>query len=264
MTEKTQIEAKHYDAKVSEALDRGGIGDGILRGNDRLLRKAHEMYINLALKEISLRESSEVLDYGCGTGQKHLSLISSNTRLTGIDISETSVRVASAIASEKGLNANYLVMDAENLQFPADHFDVVLDCDSFSSLDMDKAFPALLQVMKPSASLICIETYGHNPFTNFRRRISVLTGRRTRWAAAHILKKKDWRKMQTSFAYSEIHYFGFFVLFAAPLANILPSFLLATAEAMDRLLFKISIFRNLAFKTVVLLKHPKKNNETSF
>jgi SAM-dependent methyltransferase len=156
------------------------------------------------------------------------------------------------------MNAQYQIMDCENMSFEDSFFDIVLDYGTFSSLDMNKALPHLIRVLKPDGTLIAIETFGHNPLTNLKRWFSMLTGRRTKWATAHIMKTEDWKIIKKEFSYSETHYFGFFVIFLGPVAKYCPEVILKIFESVDELFFKLHFLRRYAFKTIVVLRNPKK------
>lgn len=107
------------------------------------------------------------------------------------------------------------------MDFPDSHFDVIVDYGTFSSLDMSKALPEIIRVLKPAGTIICIETLGHNPFTNLKRTINVLLGKRTKWAATHIMKMKDWKHIFQYFIEYNIYYFGFTTLLLKPVYKIL-------------------------------------------
>ncbi|MEI6852783.1 MAG: class I SAM-dependent methyltransferase, partial [Bacteroidota bacterium] len=222
MADKTSIEANYYNRKASAFKGDDMTDDHIHKSNDRLLRKSHFYYEDAIRKELQKKLQGNILDYGCGPGFKNFPFASPDWKIFGIDISEVSISCAEKLAQERDINAHYQVMDCEKMTFEDSFFDVVLDYGTFSSLDMQKALPDLIRVMKPTASLIAIETFGHNPVTNLKRWISMLTGRRTRWATSHIMKTKDWKRIGLDFNSCSIQYFGFFVIFLGPLGKHCP------------------------------------------
>lgn len=256
MTEKTSIEASHYDKKASEGFDESS---GILQKSrmDKVLRKAQHCYEKKIKKILKEKGKGIILDYGCGTAYKNTQFASEQWKIIGIDVSSVSVDVANKIAASKKINAEYKIMDCEKMSFENNSFDIILDFGSFSSLDMGKAVPQLIRVLKPDGVLIAIETLGHNPVTNFKRWLNVLRGKRTRWAAGHIMKMRDWKSIARKFESFEIKYFGFHVIFLGPFIKICPNFILSFFEAVDTLFFKLGFTRRFAFKTVVVLKNRK-------
>lgn len=254
---KKDIEAKHYDEKASETQSNISGIEFTLSKSDRLLRQAHFCYINKAKMESTADTQLKILDYGCGTGVKHFAIIGNNN-LYGIDVSQKSIELANKFARENKLNAEYHVMDCENTSFENSTFDILLDYGTFSSLDFDKSSKEIVRILKSKSTVVAIETLGHNPITNLKRLINVLRGKRTKWAASHIMKTDDWKKISKLFEKTEISYFGFFVIFLGPIASFCPEFILKIAEVFDSLFFKIKPFRKFAFKTVVILRNPIK------
>ncbi|HNZ43733.1 MAG TPA: methyltransferase domain-containing protein [Bacteroidales bacterium] len=256
MNDKTKIETEHYDQK---AAVRGDDPDKIGKSRvDMALQNAHDCFIAQIKTLQAEKKSGLILDYGCGTGYKTMFLADDNWKIMGIDISSVSIEFANKAVQKNNANAMYQVMDCEQMQFSDNSFDLVIDYGTFSSLSMEKAFPELLRVLKPDGSLVAIETFGHNPLTNFKRWLNVRSGRCTKWAASHIMKKDDWKKMAGSFSECTMYYRGFLVLMLVPVFSICPRWLMRSVEAADRLFLKIPFFKYFAFKTVVVLKNPKK------
>ena len=151
-------------------------------------------------------------------------------------------------------------MDCEKMGFPENYFDIIFDGGTFSSIDINKAYPELSRILKPQGFLLGIETFGHNPFTNLKRKINKLIGKRTNWAAEHIFKIKDLEKAKDYFNKVDVYYFHLISWLAFPFLN-LPGgkFLLKFLETMEKILFKIRLLRKYAFKVVFIFSEPKKN-----
>ena len=75
-----------------------------------------------------------ILDVGCGIGGTSRYLASkfgSDTKVTGISISPKQIERATKLAQEKKLdNVEFKVIDALNMSFPDNSFDVVWACES--------------------------------------------------------------------------------------------------------------------------------------
>lgn len=258
-------EAEHYNSSAQNIADViGKFHEMKEYSNVGLLRAPHNFWHQTIQKATVNNQSCiHVLDYGCGTGVHSVEMASQNILLTGIDISSESIEMANKLKHETGSTANYHVMDCEQTIFDDHTFDIIIDYGTFSSLDIKAALTEILRILKPDGCLIAIETYGHNPFTNMKRWLNVLLKKRTKWAAGHIIRKKDLQKFASHFQHHEIHYFSFWVLFISPFKNVFPQKLylrlLSVTENMDRIMFKNSIFHKLAFKIVVILNNEKKN-----
>lgn len=76
-----------------------------------------------------------VLDAGCGTGEHALLAASSGVAVLGVDLAETAIIRARAKAAERGLDAEFTVADAFELEGLCRTFETVLDCGLFHTFD---------------------------------------------------------------------------------------------------------------------------------
>lgn len=227
---------------------------------DLFLRHAHlyfESKIMGFLKDYS--GTANLLDYGCGNGEKSIKYGSARCIVKGIDISELSITEANRNKNEY---CEYLIMDCEKTEFETSYFDVILDYGTFSSINTNIAFQEIIRILKPNGSLISIETFGHNPLINLKRKINVLRGKRTKWASDHIMKKNDWINLARSFQFVHIKYFGSVSYMFIPLIILIPekvkSKFLNIIYKFDEYVSNLSFMNKLSFKTVVVLKNPLK------
>ncbi len=72
-------------------------------------------------------EGLRVLDVGCGGGILSESMARLGARVTGIDVVEKNIRIASLHAAQEGLEIDYRAMTAAQLAATGDTFDVVLN-----------------------------------------------------------------------------------------------------------------------------------------
>jgi cyclopropane fatty-acyl-phospholipid synthase-like methyltransferase len=82
-----------------------------------------------------------VLDPGCGTGEHALQAASLGHEVVGVDLSSKAIEMAMTKASERGVNARFVVGDALRLSDLGAQFDTVLDCGLFHVLDDDERAP---------------------------------------------------------------------------------------------------------------------------
>jgi SAM-dependent methyltransferase len=250
-------EALHYDKKaLKKALNKK------VSVFDKTLFKANEKYFTIIQSLLSNNNNLVILDYGCGTGEKHLHLCSDNVKLIGIDISEKSIEFAKNLSSEKKYNAEFYVDDCEKTRFDNNTFDIILDFGTFSSLNLQSAVNEIVRILKPNGYLIAFETYGHNPLFNLKRKFNVLFGKRTSWAGSHIIKKKDYEFISSFFEKTEIYYFGLFTSLFVPLIILMPNKIsnkfLTLLNKFDQILFRYNFFKKLSFKTIAVFNHLKK------
>ena len=261
MEPRKQREIKYYEEKAQEQIKnlfQGG-GSADFEGfNPGILNSFSFCYQWLAKN----CRDKKVLDYGCGNGIHTVQIAKMGPeKVIGIDLSEKSLEIAKKRAGKENLEgrAEFLKMDCEKMEFPDKYFDVIFDGGTFSSLDLKKALPELSRVLKKDGNLIGIETFGHNPFTNLKRKINKLTGKRTGWAAEHILKEKDLKEAEKYFDKIETNFFHLVSWIVFPLLKLPGSkFLLKIFEAIDGMLLKPPLFKKYAFKIVFVFSQPKK------
>ncbi len=254
MEERKQKEIEYYDKKAEELLKEGDF-EGF---NPKDLSSFSFCY--QWLKENC--KGKIILDYGCGNGI-HSNFPAKNgaEKVIGIDLSGKSLEIAKERAKREGLGEKigFIQMDCEKMEFPADTFDIIFDGGTFSSIDIKKAYPELSRVLKPEGFLIGIETFGHNPFTNLKRKINKMSGKRTDWAAEHIFQMKDLKEAKNYFGKIETNYFHLISWLAFPFLG-LPGgrHILRMLEFFDKILLSIPFLRKYAFKIVFIFSEPRK------
>jgi 2-polyprenyl-3-methyl-5-hydroxy-6-metoxy-1,4-benzoquinol methylase len=77
------------------------------------------------------RITGSILDAGCGTGDNALYFASQGRTVTGIDFLAEPIQRARRKATERGLSATFLVMDALLLKDWTERFDTVIDSGLF-------------------------------------------------------------------------------------------------------------------------------------
>jgi len=207
-----------------------------------------------------------LLDYGCGNGIHSTWPAKNGAVVVGIDLSEKSLDVAKTRAQREELEdkTRFFKMDCEKTGFKDDSFDIVFDGGTFSSLDLKKALPELARILKPDGFLLGIETFGHNPLTNLKRRLNKVTGKRTEWAVSHIFRLEDLQEAKKYFDKTEIIFFHLTSWIIFPFLKIPGSkFFLNLFEAVDKVLLKIPFLRKYSFKVVFIFSHPHTKQEQS-
>lgn len=204
------------------------------------------------------------LEIGCGIGLHSHYCANICSRVHGIDISAEAIKSARKLTDTSLLSSGRLefsVGDAQKLFFSDNEFDLIINHEVFSSVDISIVIEELVRVLRTGGVVVSKETYGHNAIFNVKRRLNVLLGRRTAWAAAHIWRKEDFELAKQYFEEIEIKYFHLLVLFAAPLYFLpfkrLTKLVVRVLNRIDNFLLKIPILQPLAFKVVFVLKNPK-------
>jgi SAM-dependent methyltransferase len=79
-----------------------------------------------------------VLDAGCGTGENALHVASLGLSVLGVDVAETALAIAREKAKSRGIEVEFAVADAFDLQRLGRKFETVLDCGLFHTLNGDE------------------------------------------------------------------------------------------------------------------------------
>ncbi len=256
--DRKKIEIEHYDKLAREWQEKTSDGKTQEAKRDVELIDVMKMSSYQFIYDLLRKYVPEkrVLDYGCGHGMHTISIANMGAEeVIGIDLSKESLKIAEERVRSNviGNRIKFIKMDAEKLELPDDSFDVVFDGGTFSSIDINKAFSEIKRVLKPGGYLIGIETLGHNPLTNIKRWLSKKTGRRTEWAASHIMKMKDFKLARQYFKNIEVHFFHLTSLVAMPFQNIPGgTMLIKIFEGVDKILLKLPFLKRFAFKSVFI------------
>ena len=205
-------------------------------------------------------KDKKVLDYCCGNGDDSFIIAGKGaTEVIGIDLSQVSIDNCSQVALSEGLGdrTSFYVMDAEDLKFEDNYFDVITEYGVLHHLDLKKAYSELSRVLKPDGKCICVETLGHNPFIRLYRKIT--PNLRTKWEVKHILKKNNIEMAAEYFG--KINILGFFhlaTLAAVPFRSLtMFEFFLGMLETIDSVILKLPFLKWQAWQVVFTLSEPK-------
>ena len=263
MEERVKKEIEYYD-RAGQALKEPAVfnSDEVVDFEGfRPLKLASFRYCYELLKRSCA--GKKVLDWGCGNGVHTIPIARmASKKIIGIDLSEELLKMAREKSRKSGLadKIDFLKMDCEKTDFLNDEFDVIFDGGTFSSIDISKAFPELARILKPNGVLVGIETYGHNPYANFKRALNVKSGKRTAWAAAHIFNEAGLALAHKYFGKIEIRYFHLFSWVLFPFVGISwGARALDFIDPIDNIIIKIPFLRKYAFKVVFKFSNPIKN-----
>ena len=101
------------------------IHDGYYLTGKESKEEAQENLIKLLVDKAKIQAGSKILDVGCGIGGSSIWLAKNlNARTVGITISPGQVEIAQKMAQEQNANSSFLLMNAEEMDFP-EPFDVI-------------------------------------------------------------------------------------------------------------------------------------------
>jgi len=128
-----------------------------------------------ALLDVVDQITGSILDSGCGTGENALFFAKRGCKVTGIDFLAEPITLAKQKASERGLTATFLVMDALALKDLPDVFDTVIDSGLFHVFgdeDRRRYVDGLASVLKPGGKFFLLCFSDEEPGDQGPRRVS--------------------------------------------------------------------------------------------
>ncbi len=101
-------------------------------------------------------DGQSVLDLGTGTGVLPRNLYRHGASFVGADISQNQIEYAKMLSERQGMDIEYVIASAENIDFPSETFDVVTACQCFWYFDMAIALPKIHSVLKQAGHFLIL------------------------------------------------------------------------------------------------------------
>ena len=238
---------------------------------------ANAKYYSISRSSFAYRDSilysnidnKVALDYCCGSGEISLAMAKHGAKhVHGIDISKVAAENATSLAKEAGIEdrCTFEVMDAENLKYSDNTFDVIHEYGALHHLDLEAALRETSRVLKPGGRFICTEALRHNPIIHWYRSKTtpgkIWMGRevylRTQYEFEHILGVPDIMLGKKYFESVNIRFFHLCALAAVPFRKFfLFSPLLSLLEIIDNVILKIPYLQRMAWVCVIEYKNPR-------
>ena len=146
----------HYDrmSPYYHSLWGEHIHHGYWIRGDESKETAQAQLIEHLAQAAEIRQGAKILDVGCGFGASSIYLAQKyGAEATGITISQVQVEMANQAPAKAGVNAKFLLMDAEAMTFE-DSFDVVWSVESISHYqDIPGFFASAAALLRPGGTL---------------------------------------------------------------------------------------------------------------
>lgn len=239
----------------------------VFGGDNEARERANEHFYSITKKLLDYYKSilvnrskgGQVLEYGCGLSSFSYLLAHKGAAFArGIDISDVAIEQANDRAVREGLahKMEFLVMDAEQLEFQDNSFDVICGNGILHHLDLNKSYQELSRTLKPDGLAIFTEPLGHNPLINWYRNRT--PGIRTE--DEHPLFISDIKLAHQFFNKVETKYFFLATLACSPFRKYkFFKGLVRFCDGIDTILFSVFPFlRKHAWMVVISMSDPIK------
>lgn len=127
-----------------------------------------ERWMNEIRSQLPEGKKLRILDVGCGAGFFSILLAKEGHQVTGIDLTPDMIRNARILAEEEKTDCEFMIMDAENPDFPDGTFDVVISRNLTWTLPhVSHAYQEWIRVLKKGGVLLNFDAnYGLTDFSN--------------------------------------------------------------------------------------------------
>jgi SAM-dependent methyltransferase len=156
----------------------------------------------------TLAVGKDVLEYGLGIGATQERLAPISKSFVGIDISD--VVIERANANNRNPNARFFVMDAMNMSFEDNSFDLVYGSGIIHHIDVVKSAQEIKRILRPGGKAVFWEPLGLNPVINLYRKMTPAA----RTIDEHPLVPSDFANLRAIFGKVDIEYHGLLSLAA--------------------------------------------------
>jgi SAM-dependent methyltransferase len=193
-----------------------------------------------------LAAGADVLEYGCGGEALAPHLVALARSVHAIDISEQAI--ARAREQSQSSAVTYAVMNAMDLEYENDSFDLLCGSGIVHHLDTAVCAREVSRVLRPSGHAVFWEPLGLNPIINVYR---VLTPS-ARTPDEHPLLPRDIGILRDHFSRVDLQFFGLMSLAAVPFRAMPGGLRLRIAlESVDDVLFRLRGVRFLAWYALI-------------
>jgi len=189
---------KHYDvvSPYYQSLWGEHIHHGYWVRGDETKEQAQIQLIEHLAQVAGLLQGCSIVDVGCGFGGTAIYLAKKiGAKVTGITISPVQVEMANSAAEREGADAEFFLMDAEEMNFDQ-RFDVVWSTESVSHYqDVPKFFASAARVLKPAGILALTDWFKKEKLTAVENKKFIAPIERSMMVELHTMEEyEDWMR----------------------------------------------------------------------
>lgn len=240
---------KHYTRLINERLPTKGLFscgyherfDPFMLDHKPFMIPVYEHVFSSFFNE----SAGNLLDVGCGTGLYWPVLSRYCKSIVGVDFSKAMISEASRLVTEKNIiNAEALVQNGENLDFPDESFDSILCMDVLHHIpDIKNAISNFHRILKPGGRLFAVEPNTFNPLIF----IAHLIPSEERIAIKRNYAPVLCRLLKPHFKKIQVNYINF-------VASAESEKQLARVESVGKILLSVPFLRFLSLRQMLIME----------
>ena len=115
-----------------------------------------DVFYQYILKLGLCKDGQQILDIGTGTGVLPRNMYQYGAKWTGTDIAENQIEQAKILAKESGMDIDFFVCKAEDVDFPEETFDVITACQCIWYPDHKITAPKFAKILKPGGKFLIL------------------------------------------------------------------------------------------------------------
>ncbi|WP_298555667.1 class I SAM-dependent methyltransferase [uncultured Algibacter sp.] len=147
----------------------------------------------------------EVLEIGSYTWSFWFNKNTKPKKLTCINISEVELENGKKLAENQNFSIAHFLMDANELTFKDESFDIVFGGAILHHLDVEKSIGHIHRVLKPNGKIVFLEPLNMNPIYKIYRKLNP----KERTPDEHALVSSDFKIIKKKFTFNH-YFFDFF------------------------------------------------------
>jgi 2-polyprenyl-3-methyl-5-hydroxy-6-metoxy-1,4-benzoquinol methylase len=250
LTERQRVEAAVYDERVRATF--AALSDQDLtveRRTPPYPNREHVDFLQFAIGRMGPLAGARILEVGSGTGALSVYLALNGARVTGIDVSEETVALATRRAEANGVadRVEFRAVPIERLDDPDGTYDAIIGNQVLHHFELDEAMPNIGRLLRAGGRALFCEPVMLLPDVVRRARGNRMV---TRWLPRKVdtptersVSPADVRAIQRTFPDVRIHPFQLF----ARLQNFveLSDGVFGVLERVDRLVLRLAPLRGL-------------------
>ena len=196
--------------------------------------------INHSYSFLGPLSGKSIIEIGGGYGKQAIYFATKGAAVTVVDISAESLKATKQLAQQQGVKLITLQMDAQQLQFPAESFDLVYINSLFMHVNQQKVLQECSRVLKKEGKLVVLEPMKYAPFVQAYRLFSSYRKMRPRYATLKMFRTG--KKYFTEYHHQEFYFLSSALLPLFYVKNKYLHHLYHYVSALDNFLLRIFPF----------------------